>query len=256
MVETLGYGPVSSRSTNRYETRELFLTDVMYDADEERLGQAITIFGRQLFPNVGESAKFEGLEPGSTIRFLNDDTLEVTKYFAVREVNRRANGELIDFTINEPVSFGVIPYRYVQLVRRWLPRALPLKDRFKLITSVQVIAFAFTGIDNGTALELDEPQNDYVGLEIKELPGRVRSTNDAMNSMLAVLPTKMATYNPEGWDNARDGMVYLPSTIGKTDYTEPLPVVSQLTPRLVNRKGEQIDAARWHFWLKITTLKV
>jgi len=79
----------------------------------------------------------------------------------------------------------------VQLVREWIPRTLKLQTRYQLITACEVKAFAFTGISSGNLYEgiTGTPQHDFIGLEIRGIPGTVKSTNRHVQNMLAVLPT-------------------------------------------------------------------
>ena len=138
-------------------------------------------------------------------------------------------------------------------MRRWIPVPLPLTTGFKLVTAVEVKGFAFCGLSSGNLYEgtTGVPQQDFIGLQIAELPGRVVSTNPYMQSCLAVLPTHMQAYHPSSWNDARDAMLILPEGMAKTSFPSPLTAVNTITPRLVDRRGSTINAARFHLWLRI-----
>jgi len=235
---------------------DLFVTDVEYDADETQLGRVSTTGPTTTITIMDAVTEYEGLKEGSIVRFVSTDAYTVTDYMMVRSLTR--NLATLTFTVDAPVTLAAADNYRAYLVREWFPRSLPLISRFKNITAVQVLAFAFTGIDGGNLYEgiNGQPQHDYIGLEIKELPGQTRSTNRNMESMLAVLPTKMDSYHPSSWNDARDAMVFVPNNMATVVYENPLPAVSSITPRFVNRRGETIKAARFHLWLRLSALEL
>lgn len=253
--------PTSEAAKVRTKTHKLFITDVEYDSDETKMGRVYTGLTGAVAPgtliknNTADATSlFKDLKDNSIVRFVSTAAYTVTDYMMVRSLTRY--GSSVHFSVDAPVTLDYADDYYVYLVREWIPRTLQLQSRFQHVLGVKVIAFAFTGIDGGNLYEgiTGEPQHDYIGLEIRELPGRMRSTNRYMDSMLAVLPTKMDSYHPSSWNDARDGMIYVPEAVGRTCYDEPLNAVSALTPRLINRRGESIRAARFHLWLELTAL--
>jgi hypothetical protein len=72
-----------------------------------------------------------------------------------------------------------------------------------------------------------------------------------MEHMLAVLPTHMTAYHPSSWNDARDAMIYLPDNMAMSRFESQLLAVNSITPRLVNRKGDTVLAARFHLWLQL-----
>ena len=238
---------------------DLFITDVSYTVDETALGMVMTgaqgapIASTTINMRAGETySKFTGLQSDSIVRFVSSVANTVTDYMMVRTLTM--DGTNVTFVVDAPVLLDYANSFTCQLVRRWIPVPLPLTTPFKLITAVEVKAFAFTGISSGNLYEgtTGVPQHDFIGLSIAEIPGRVRSTNGYMERMLAVLPTHMPAYHPSSWNDARDAMIYLPEGIAKTEYADsPIGNVSSITPRLVDRRGNDVRAARFHLWLRV-----
>jgi hypothetical protein len=158
-----------------------------------------------------------------------------------------------EFRVDAPVILIYGQDYSCYLVREWIPRTLKLNTRFQLITACEVKAFAFTGISSGNLYEgiTGTPQHDFIGLEIKEIPGTVKSTNRNMEHILAVLPTHMTSYHPSSWNDARDAMIYLPDNMAMSRFESPLVAVNAITPRLVDRRGSTARAARFHLWLRL-----
>jgi hypothetical protein len=243
---------------------DLFITDVSYTVDESALGKVMT--GTQAAPvasttismRTGETySTFDPLQSDSIVRFVSSVANTVTDYMMVRSLVK--DGATVSFVVDAPVLLDYANQFTCQLVRKWIPVSLPLTVPFKLITACEVKAFAFTGISSGNLYEgtTGVPQHDFIGLSIAEIPGRVRSTNPYMERMLAVLPTHMPAYHPSSWNDARDAMIYLPDGIAKTEYgSSPIGTVGTITPRLVDRRGNDVRAARFHLWLRITAQAV
>lgn len=253
---------------------DIFVTDVEYDADEKELGFVQTGAGDGIVGsttvrlNSGHSQDllaFIELTEDSIVRFTSTVVNAVTDYTMVRSITRTAisqtpsgldpGGGVVDGEQQSPLSFVVdapllMPaaseYR-LQLVREWIPRSLKLQSRFQLVTACEVKAFCFAGLSPGNMYE----QHDFIGLEIKEIPGTVKSTNRHMQNMLAVLPTHMPAYHPSAWLEARDAIIYMPEGTAKSQFDSPLPAVNSITPRLVDRRGNTVKAARFHLWLRL-----
>jgi hypothetical protein len=241
------------------QQHDLFITDVEYDADETKLGivhtgAEETLVGSTLIKMRDDQSisSFPGLKLDSIVRFVSTVTNTVTDYMMLRELVTVSPTEL-EFRVDAPVLLGYDNDFYYYLVREWIPRTLKLNTRFQLITACEVKAFAFTGISSGNLYEgiTGTPQHDFIGLEIKEIPGTVRSTNRNMEHILAVLPTHMPSYHPSSWNDARDAMVYLPDNMAMSRFETPLLAVNSITPRLVDRKGDTVRAARFHLWLRL-----
>jgi hypothetical protein len=196
-------------------------------------------------------ADFTELKEDSIVRFVSLIANTVTDYMMVRTLTRTAT--VLTFVVDAPVFLDPANDFRVQLVREWIPRALKLQTRFQLITACEIKAFAFTGISSGNLYEgiSGTPQHDFIGLEIRMIPGTVKSTNRHMQNMLAVLPTHMPSYHPSAWNDARDAMIYLPEGIAKSSFESPLLAVNSITPRLVDRNGNTVRAARFHLWIRL-----
>lgn len=251
-----------SACTPAQQTHDLFITDVEYDTDETRLGYVMTgaldtVLASTTIRMHGlaglnvQVQDFDGIEDGSIVRFVSASSNTVTDYMMVRSVDRLADS--ITFVVDAPLLLEAVHQFRVQLVREWIPRTLKLQSRFQHIKACEVKAFAFTGISSGNLYEgiTGTPQHDYIGLEIREIPGTVKSTNRHMHNMLAVLPTHMPSYHPSSWNDARDAMIYLPEGIARSTFESPLPAVNSITPRLVDRRGNTVRAARFHLWLRL-----
>jgi hypothetical protein len=246
----------------------LFITDVEYDADEATCGRVMT--GTRLesvasstidmWDNegvyAGEDLLFSQVKVDSVVRFVSDVSNTVTDYMFVRELIVNSGGAF-SVRIDAPLILDHADQFRMQLVREWIPRPLKLLGRFKMITACEVRAYAFCGLSSGNLYEgvTGEPQQDYIGLEINEIPGNIQSSNRNMERMLAVLPTHMPAYHPSSWNDSRDAMVWLPEGFAKTTFSSPLPAISTITPRLVDRKGATIKAARFHMWIRLHAVR-
>ena len=241
------------------QIHDLFVTDVDYDADEVQLGYVETFasngsaamsFRIHMHRDKSQTWKqFEGIKEHSIVRFTSEVDLTHTEFIGVRSVAHKDTW----FDIDQPLLLDRAKNYRVQLVREWIPRPLKLMTRFQLVTACEVKAFAFTGLNAGHVKETDTdmPQHDFLGLEIKEIPGTIKSTNRYMQNMLAVLPTHMSAYHPSSWLDARDAMIYLPEGVAKTTFDSPLLAINSITPRLVDRKGQTVSAARFHLWIRL-----
>lgn len=247
-------------SARPQQTHDIFVTDIEYDTDEVQLGFVQT--GTALVP-IGSTTivphedieqtldVFDGLNRTSIVRFISQSANTVTDYMMVREYVRTATS--LSFVVDAPVLLDAASAFRVQLVREWIPRSLKLQTRFQLVTACEIKAFAFTGLSSGNLYEgvTGTPQHDYIGLEIREIPGTIKSTNRNMEKMLAVLPTHMPSYHPSSWNDARDAMIYLPEGLTLSTFESPLLAINSITPRLVDRKGDTVRAARFHLWIRL-----
>jgi hypothetical protein len=246
----------------RQQVHDLFITDVDYEADESSLGYVQTGSADNPVPSTTivknedvelavTLADFEGLTMDSIVRFVSASANTVTDYMMVRTLSLA--GGILTMGVDAPVFLDSANNFRVQLVRPWIPRTLKLQTRFQLVTACEIKAFAFTGISSGNLYEgtTGMPQHDYIGLEIREIPGTVKSTNRNMQNMLAVLPTHMPSYHPSSWNDSRDAMIYLPEGIAKSTFESPLLAVNSVTPRLVDRQGNTVRAARFHLWIRL-----
>ena len=237
---------------------DLFITDVEYDTDETETGRVQT--GTSGLPIASTTIKLhenealsalDAIKLNSIVRFVSPTANTVTDYMMVRTLTRTATA--CEFVVDAPVLLDHAQNFLCYLVREWIPRPLALNSRFQLITACEVKAFAFTGLSSGNLYEgiTGTPQHDFIGLEIREIPGTVKSTNRNMQHMLAVLPTHMPSYHPSSWNDSRDAMIYLPEGIAKSTFQSPLLAINTITPRLVDRKGDTVRAARFHLWLRL-----
>lgn len=237
-------------------THDVFITDVDYDADETELGFVQTGLTNETVGSTlirlqltQDPAPFAEVKEQSIVRFTSIVANAVTDYVMVRSIDRAA----FTFTVDAPLLMPAASEYRLQFVREWIPRTLKLQSRFQLVTACEVKAFAFTGLSSGNLYEGtgSVPQHDFIGLEIQEIPGTVKSTNRYMQNMLAVLPTHMPSYHPSSWIEARDAIIYLPDGLAKSTFDSPLLAVNSITPRLIDRRGQPVKAARFHLWLRL-----
>jgi hypothetical protein len=243
---------------NKTKTLDLFVTDIDYSADEEQVGRCWTQTpGKRVETDGAFASK---LKVGLMVRFLSATT--ATDYMTIRSV--RLPGVVYIgnswFTVDTAVELPNADTFYIQLVRQWIPKTLPLQTRFQHVTAVEILAYTLVGLSSATAWEThaeDEtpPNLEFVGLEIKELPGRMLSTNRYMQNALAVLPTHMDSYHPNSWLEARDAMIFVPSCMARTDYETPLLAVNSITPQFIDRRGGLVRAVRFHLWLRLTVIE-
>mmetsp|Transcript_21218 Transcript_21218/g.53771 ORF Transcript_21218/g.53771 Transcript_21218/m.53771 type:complete len:261 (-) Transcript_21218:138-920(-) len=250
------------------QVHNLFITDVDYEAEETKCGRVMT--GTRLEPvatsvidlwddqgvSAGDNLLFADVKLDSVVRFVSTISNTVTDYQFVREM-LTVNGKF-SIRIDAPLLMNHSDQFRLQLVREWLPKPLALLGRFKMITACEIRAYAFCGLSSGNLYEgvTGEPQQDFIGLEIAEIPGSMQSTNRNMERLLAVLPTHMpGGYHPSSWNDSRDAMIFLPEGFAKTRFSSPLPPISTITPRLVDRRGATIKAARFHLWIRLHAVK-
>jgi hypothetical protein len=227
-------------------TLDLFVTEKDYDVDETALGPAETA-GASLVVTTTPQVLAQLITP-CIVRFVS--TTLVTDFIAVRTKTDTT------FTVENTVNLPAAQNFTVHLVHKWIASPLKLTTRFQHVLQVVVMAYALVGISSASLWEDHEqwsvpPSQDYVGLEIKELPGRILSTNRFMQSMLAVLPTHSSSYHPSSWVEAKDSMIFLPEGLARTVYEQPVATVNSITPRLVDRRGDTVIAARFHLWLRL-----
>jgi hypothetical protein len=246
-------------SQGRKQQHDLFITDVEYDADETKLGivhtgTEVTLVGSTLIKMRDDQSipSFAGIKLDSIVRFVSTVTNTVTDYMMLCELVT-VSPTALEFQVDAPVLLAYDSGFYCYLVREWIPRTLKPNTRFQLITACEVKAFAFTGISSSNLYEgiMATPQHYFIGLEIKEIPCTVKSTNRNMEHMLAVLPTHMTSYHPSSWNDARDAMIYLPDNMAMSRFESPLLALNSITPRLVDRQGGTVRAARFHLWLRL-----
>jgi hypothetical protein len=201
---------------------------------------------------------FAGIKENSVVRFLAELDSTVTDYLTVRSISRTPESTIhwdkLTFVVSKPLILQTVKNFRVHLVREWIPRPLKLQTRYQLVTACEIKAFAFTGLASATLYEgtdKEVPQHDYLGLEIKEIPGTVKSTNHNMQNMLAVLPTHMPAYPPASWTEARDGMIYLPEGLAKSTFESQLLAVNSITPWLIDCRCNLMSMARFHLWIRL-----
>jgi hypothetical protein len=244
------------------KTLDLFVTDTDYDLDQTAIGYVYTTTaGLQIecgqsgrpeqIPIIIGRLKAAMLANGLVVRFVS--TSVTTDFITVRAIGD--TNFTVDNAVDLPIASGFKCY----IVRPWVQRPLQLATRFQHVVAVELVAYALVGLSSLTLWEDQStssapPSIDFVGLEIKELPGRAMSTNRYMQNMLAVLPTHAAAYHPSSWTEAKDSMIFVPHCMMKTTYDQPLVAVNTLTPRLVDRRGDPVMAARFHLWLRLTVL--
>jgi hypothetical protein len=250
---------IADTSLKGKQQHDLFITDVEYDTDETQLGivhtgteevlQGSTLIKRSPYQAM---SLFAGIKLDSIVRFVSAITNTVTDYMMVRELVT-VTADALEILVDAPVLLTYDCDYFCYLVRKWIARTLKLNTRFQLITACEVKAFAFTGISSGNLCEgiTGVLQHDLIGLEIKEIPCTVKSTNRNMEHMLAVLPTYMASYHPSSWNDARDAMIYLLDNMAMSRFLSPLLAVNSITQQLVDRQGGTVRAARFHLWLRL-----
>lgn len=244
------------RRMDRTKTLDLFVTDTDYDKDQTPIGVVSTV-GASLTVTA-DAAAIEALKQASNagrrqvvVRFIS--ATMITDYITVRAV--------ADTTFTVEVAVELVaatgPWSCV-LVRPWGERALNLTSRFQHVIGVEILAYTLVGLSTLSLWEDEDtgkpPSIDFVGLEIKELPGRTLSTNRYMQNTLAVLPTHVSAYHPSSWTEAKDAMIFVPQGMMKTVYDEPLPAVNSITPKLIDRRGDSVGATRFHVWLRLTVV--
>jgi hypothetical protein len=240
------------------KTLDLFVTDTDYDKDQETIGAASTLAPGlvvQAEPSAIAALKAASaalsLKTGIVVRFVSATV--TTDFITVRRVLEDS------FIVENAVDLPAAANFQCVLVRQWSERPLALQTRFQHIVAVELMAYALVGLSSLTLWEDQAASNappniDFVALEIKELPGRVLSTNRFMQNALAILPTHMGAYHPSSWTEAKDAMVFVPSCMMKTEYEQPILAVNTITPKLIDRRGDAVMAARFHMWLRLTVL--
>ena len=239
----------------RTKTLDLFVTETDYDLDEVSIGSVNTT-SAGLVVNASASvitalkAATSSQRVSVVVRFVSIGA--TTTLVTVRSVDTTT------FTVAIAVDLPVSAQFTCALVKQWTVRSLPLATRFQHVVAVELVAYALVGLSSLSLWEgqsaATPPSMDYVGLEIKELPGRTMSTNRFMQNMLAVLPTHMSAYHPRSWAEANDMMIFVPPCSMKTTYDQPIPAINCITPALIDRRGGPVTAARFHIWLRLTVL--
>lgn len=234
---------------------DVFVTDTDYDVDEETLASVFTVEPGLIVR--APSSVVDKLKVGHMVRFVS--SINATDYLTVRAISAPDASSEVEITIDNSVDLPVHQDFKIHLIRQWVPKTLPLKSRFQHITQVEILAYTIVGLTSASGWEEHQdhvpPNLEYVGFEIKELPGFAKSTNPYMENMLAVIPTRMPAYHPYSWLEARDSMIFVPDGMFRTVYNSPLLAVNTLTPRLLDRKGDLVRAARFHVWLRVTVLE-
>jgi hypothetical protein len=253
---------------------DVFVTDVEYDTDEVVActyvvtpgNAAAKAYGSRTVEVVGGlviNPNRDLLKENSMVRFVNDATHVVTTYMRVTRApyNNGLGGGVYWFDVDTAVVLGdaIIGVTFptgssstwkVMLARTWIPKALKLQTRFKDVTAVEVRRVNWTGLSASTLEDQADILHDYVGLEIQEIPGSVIATNRWMHKVLAVVPTHPPGPLATVYEDTRDAIVELAPGDAKTEFTSPI-TLSQVTPRLIDRKGKPIIVARLHIWLRI-----
>lgn len=240
------------------KTLDLFVTDTDYDKEQIAIGRVKTLEaglivqaeGAGVIPALKDAAN--SWRTQVIVRFVCATV--ITDFITVREVG--TNTFTVENAVSLPQETGT--WQCI-LVRPWRERPLQLTTRFQHVVAVEVLAYALVGLSSLTLWEMTEtnstpPSIDYIGLEIKELPGRAMSTNRFMQNMLAILPTHASAYHPSSWTEAKDAMIFVPHCMMKTEYEQPIITVNTITPKLVDRRGNSVGATRFHLWLRLTVL--
>lgn len=240
------------------KTLDLFVTDTDYDKDQTPIG-AVSTTAASLTVTADASvvtairAASNAERQKVVVRFISSSM--ITDYITVRSVVNNTSF-IVENAVELTAETG--PWSCV-LVRPWGERTLNLTTRFQHVVAAELLAYTLVGLSTLSLWEDEDagkpPSIDFVGLEIKELPGRAMSTNRYMQNMFAVLPTHVSAYHPSSWTEAKDAMIFVPHCMMRTEYAQPLPAVNSITPRLVDRRGESVGATRFHLWLRLTVLE-
>lgn len=241
------------KGTMKTKTLDLFVTDTDYDTDQTIAGSVYTTTAGlvvQATSLVTAALKAATRPSGLVVRFISGTV--TTDFITVRAIDETSF--VVDNAVDLPIASSFNCY----IVRPFIQRSLQLNTRFQHVVGVELVAYTLVGLSSMTLWEEQTtntpPCIDFVGLEIKELPGRTVSTNRYMQNMLAVLPTHASAYHPSSWTEAKDAMIFVPHCMMKTTYDQPLVAVNTITPKLVDRRGSEVLAARFHIWLKLTVL--
>jgi len=250
------------------KVHDVFVTDLEYDTDETVAAIYVITpdalsYGSRVMQIIGGLTivnKDTPIKENSLVRFVNDATHVVTQYMRVTRAPYD-NGTQRLFEVDTAVTLGdiivgvsfpggVSSQWKVMMARTWVPKALKLQTRFKDVTAVEVRRVNWTGLSASTLEDQADVLHDYIGLEIQEIPGSVIATNRWMHKVLAVVPTHPPGPLATIYEDTRDAIVEFAPGDAKTEFNSPI-TLSQVTPRLIDRKGKPITVARLHIWLRI-----
>lgn len=262
-------------------TFDLFVTDEDFDKDETEIGRvsnwrggpdplfdydddwSIRVKGSDETQTTAilDALKraLRGRTAGVLVRFVSakeNETYEDDEHIMYRYHTVTYVGDEF-FEVDQPVQFEDGDNWRCMLAHEHEP-TLRLTTRFQHVTKAELLAYALVGLSSLSHYVPEgremAPMIDFVGLEIKELPGRTLSTNRFMQNMFAVLPTHASGYHPVSWLDGKDAMIFVPPGTMQVQYDQPVFAVNTITPRLFDRKGNPVVAARFHMWLRLTTL--
>lgn len=242
-------------------TLDLFVTEEDFDKDEVEIGTAKNLATSGNLARVPVSTQpnlllklQEAAKKGRVIvRFLSELDVDnnALNYFTVVKINTGS------FEVDRPVNLSIAEFK-VMLVNKSLDPVLKLNTRFQHVVAAELLAYTLVGVSSQSHHVSDTqesaPMIDFVGLEIKEFPGRTMSTNRYMQNMFAVLTALPPSYRFADYAFSKDAMIFVPPGMMKVEYEEPINGVNTISPRLTDRKGQPVTAARFHMWLKLTVI--
>lgn len=254
-------------------TFDLFVTEADFDKDEVQIGKvqfyAINrdddadntddtyVTGATLTDTQSLITALRGASTNTSfkpiVRFINkseDDDRRFGRrgHYTVLRIEDNA------FFVDRPID-NASGDNICMLVHQSSEPVLRLNNRFQHVVAAELLAYTLVGLSSlSQTIEDDVPMIDFVGLEIKELPGRTMSTNRYMQNMFAILTTLPVNYRSVEYYLSSDAMIFVPPGMMKVEYEEPISNVGTISPRLTDRKGQQVTVARFHMWLRVTVL--